>query len=75
MELLEEYFAAAGNDDLTIVIFPEAGHSLNDFMPAYWEALYAWIESLQASWNCEDGEAAQQLLRNGAWGLLVERVR
>lgn len=49
--LLKEYFAAGGNDDLTIVVFPNAGHSLNDFMAVYWESLYAWLEVLDTSWG------------------------
>ena len=49
--LLEEYFSAGGNEDLTIVVFPDAGHSLNDFMAVYWESLYAWLEALEASWD------------------------
>jgi hypothetical protein len=48
--LLGEYFEASGNDGLAVVVFPNAGHSLNDFMPAYWETLYSWLEALQ-----EDG--------------------
>lgn len=54
VELLEQYMAAAGNCQLTIVIFPDAGHSLNDFMSAYWEALYAWLEALEWSWGTSD---------------------
>ncbi len=52
VELLKEYFATAENADLSIIVFPEAGHSLNDFMPAYWEAIDAWFETLRALWEC-----------------------
>lgn len=53
VELLEEYLAAAENNDLTVVIFLDAGHSLNNFMAAYWEELYAWLEVLESSWDNE----------------------
>jgi len=51
--LLEEYFETSGNDALTIVVFPEAGHSLNDFMPSYWEAVHSWLEALHENWASE----------------------
>ena len=53
VDLLHEYFQSSSNDDLTVVVFPNAGHSLNGFMPAYWEALYAWLEAFRASWSGE----------------------
>lgn len=55
VELLRQYMVAAGNDGLTIVTFPDAGHSLNDFMPAYWEALCAWLDVLDTSWSPSAG--------------------
>ena len=45
-ELLRDYFNEGGNTDLTVVIFENSGHSMNDFMPAYWEELYAWLDGL-----------------------------
>ena len=53
VELLEDYFATSRNEYLAIVVFPAAGHSLNGFMPAYWEAIYVWLDSLQAVWKSE----------------------
>ena len=53
VDLLHEYFQSSGNAELTVVVFPNAGHSLNGFMPAYWEALYAWLEGLRTSWSGE----------------------
>lgn len=47
--LLAQYLAEAGNEDVEIIVFPEADHSLNGFMPAYWESLFAWLKSLQES--------------------------
>ena len=45
-ELLREYVAESGNDDLTVVIFENAGHSMNSFMPAYWTELNTWLGDL-----------------------------
>jgi hypothetical protein len=35
-----------GNDDLTVIIFENAGHSMNNFMPAYWTKLSTWLGDL-----------------------------
>lgn len=43
-ELFEQYLAQAGNQDVTIVMFPGVGHSLGGFMPAYWEQLSDWLK-------------------------------
>ena len=40
-ELLRESFAEAGNTDPTIVIFENAGRSMNSFLPVYRDELYA----------------------------------
>ena len=45
-ELLREYCAEGGNTDLTVIIFENAGHSMNGFMPAYWDQLYTWLGEL-----------------------------
>ncbi len=55
VELLKQYMTTAENDELAIVIFPDAGHSLNDFMPAYWTAFYAWLDALETSWSKRGG--------------------
>jgi pimeloyl-ACP methyl ester carboxylesterase len=46
--LYRKYLAAAGNNDVTIVLFKHAGHSINDiygkdFSPAYWKTLTGWL--------------------------------
>ncbi|HEX6664942.1 MAG TPA: alpha/beta fold hydrolase [Gaiellaceae bacterium] len=41
--LYRKYLAAAGNDDVTIVLFAHAGHSINNFSPAYWNTLTGWL--------------------------------
>ncbi len=43
-ELYEQYLQQAGNQDVTIVMFPGVGHSLGGFMPAYWEQLSDWLK-------------------------------
>ena len=45
-EQLDEYLAEGGNADLTVVIFEYTGHSMNGFMPAYWDQLYTWLDNL-----------------------------
>jgi len=45
-ELLRKYVAEGENTDLTIVIFENAGHSMSNFMPTYWNALYEWLDRL-----------------------------
>jgi len=52
--LLRDHFQASGNEDLTVVVFPDAGHSLNGFMPSYWEAVYSWLEALRERWAADN---------------------
>ena len=35
--------AAAHNPDVTLVVFADAGHSIDDFAPRYWKTLTAWL--------------------------------
>jgi len=35
--------AAAGNDDVTLVVFADAGHTIDDFAPRYWTTLTGWL--------------------------------
>jgi pimeloyl-ACP methyl ester carboxylesterase len=35
--------AAAGNGDVTVVVFAAADHSINGFFPAYWGRLTGWL--------------------------------
>lgn len=41
--LYREYLARAGNTDVTIVVFPHTGHSIEGYWPAYWQELSAWL--------------------------------
>jgi pimeloyl-ACP methyl ester carboxylesterase len=34
---------AAGNDDVTLVVFANAGHSIDEFAPRYWRTLTGWL--------------------------------
>lgn len=34
---------AAGNDDVTLVVFANAGHTIDDFAPRYWKTLTGWL--------------------------------
>ncbi|MFC2082523.1 alpha/beta fold hydrolase [Candidatus Bipolaricaulota bacterium] len=45
-ESLREYAAEGENSDLTVVIFENTGHSMNNFMSAYWDQLDAWLGGL-----------------------------
>jgi len=44
--LYEQYLNEAGNDDVTIVIFPGADHSINGFTPDYWDTISDWLGDL-----------------------------
>ena len=41
--LYREYLARAGNVDVTIVVFPHTGHSIEGYWPSYWRELSAWL--------------------------------
>jgi pimeloyl-ACP methyl ester carboxylesterase len=45
-ELFEKYLTEAGNDDIKLIIFPNADHSINGFITAYWETISNWLNSL-----------------------------
>jgi pimeloyl-ACP methyl ester carboxylesterase len=42
--LYERYLTQAGNEDVTIVVIPGVGHSIYLSMPAYGDALFAWLD-------------------------------
>jgi uncharacterized protein len=46
-ELYAKYLAQAGNRDVTIKVFPGVGHSLGNFMPAYWDMLSRWLQKVK----------------------------
>ena len=35
--------AAAGNRDVTTVVFANAGNTIDDFAPRYWKRLTGWL--------------------------------
>jgi hypothetical protein len=41
--LYRQYLHAAGNHDVTIVVFAHADHSINGFQAAYWKTLTNWL--------------------------------
>ena len=41
--LYRQYLGAAGNHDVTIVVFAHADHSINGFDAAYWKTLTSWL--------------------------------
>jgi pimeloyl-ACP methyl ester carboxylesterase len=41
--LYRRYLKAAGNDDVTIVVFANADHSIGNFSPAYWKTVTRWL--------------------------------
>lgn len=41
--LFEEYLAAAGNDDATIVVIPDVGHDIGWSTPGYSETVSSWL--------------------------------
>jgi pimeloyl-ACP methyl ester carboxylesterase len=47
--LYRRYLEAAGNDDVTLVVFAKAGHSIRDFAPAYWKTLERWLRQHYAA--------------------------
>jgi pimeloyl-ACP methyl ester carboxylesterase len=42
--IYRRYLRQAGNDDATIVVFPDAGHSVDDFGPTYWDTVVEWLQ-------------------------------
>ena len=42
-ELFDDYLATAGNDDVTIVILPDAGHDIILSTPGYWNQMVQWL--------------------------------
>jgi len=44
--LYEQYLSEAGNDDVKIVIFPDADHSINGFTTDYWDTISDWLSDL-----------------------------
>ncbi len=45
-ELFRQYLTEAGNDQVEIVIFPNADHSINGLITAYWETISDWLNKL-----------------------------
>ena len=43
--------AEAAGAGASLVVFPEAGHSLNDFMALYWETTHSWLDALREEWT------------------------
>jgi pimeloyl-ACP methyl ester carboxylesterase len=41
--VFRQYLKAAGNPDVTIVVFAHADHSINGFEAAYWKTLTSWL--------------------------------
>lgn len=42
--LYRKYLKAAGNDDVTIVVFANVGHDIGGYSPAYWKTLTRWLQ-------------------------------
>ena len=42
--LYEQYLTQAGNQDLTLTVFPGVGHELGGVLPAYWATLGDWLK-------------------------------
>ena len=45
-ELFAHYLDTAGNDDVTIVILPDAGHDIILSTPGYWDKMVQWLDHI-----------------------------
>ncbi len=45
-ELFHQYLTEAGNSQVEIVIIPNANHSINGLITAYWETISDWLNAL-----------------------------
>jgi len=49
--LYKQYLSEAGNEDVTIEVFPNANHSIqvgDDYAPGYFDLMLAWLRGLSA---------------------------